>query len=108
MSALSASGRTFPSKLLERWAAAEVLHRNQLTPLALSVLDTKTGELLEHSALHRHPCLSKTWNTSYSNELRRLCQRIGTNPMDPTKKQVNGTNTFHVICYEDIPLDRLR
>ena len=46
------------------------------------------------------------WNTSYSNELGRLCQGIGGDPADPSKKCVEGTNTFHPIWYENIPLDR--
>ena len=44
----------------------------------------------------------------YSNELGRLCQGIGTDPTDPTQKRVKGTNTFHVILYDDIPTDRCK
>ena len=106
ISALSASRRTFPSEFLERWAASEVLHGNQWAPLALSVIDTKIGESLEHSALRRQPRLSNMWNTFYSNNIGRLCQVIGTDPKYPTKELLNGTNTFHIICYEDIPLER--
>ena len=106
LSALSAAGRTFPSEFLEQWEASEVIHRNQRSPLALSVLDTKTGASLEHRALRRNPRLSKTRNTSYIKNLGQLCQGMGTEPKEPTKKLVNGTNTFHVIRYEDIPLDR--
>ena len=46
------------------------------------------------------------WNKSYSNKLGRLCQGIGVNPTDPAKHQVKGTNRFHAICYDNIPLDR--
>ena len=76
----------------------------QWSPLALSVLDPETGQSLEHCALRRHPRLGPDWNTSYSNELGRLCQGISVNPADPSKKRVEGTNTFHPIRYENIPL----
>ena len=46
------------------------------------------------------------WNTYYSNELGRICQGIGVDPTDPAKQRVKGTNTFHTICYNNIPLDR--
>jgi hypothetical protein len=42
--------------------------------LALPVLDTATGQLLEHRQLRRHPDHKDTWDTSYANELGRLCQ----------------------------------
>ena len=106
ISALLASGRNFPSEFLEQWAASEVLHINQWAPLALSVLNTETVESLEHRTLLCHPKMDKTWNTSYINELGQQCQVIGTNPTDPTKKRVNSIDNFHVICYEDIPIDR--
>ena len=35
-----------------------------------------------------------------------MWQGIGTDHKDPTKKRVNGTDTFNVIRYEDIPHDR--
>ena len=105
ISDLSAAGRTFPSELLEQWEAYNILHENQWSPLALSVLDTKTGLTLEHCALHRHPRLDKTCNTFYSNKIGRPCQGIGTDPKDPTKKRLSGTNNFHVIRYEDITHD---
>ena len=37
-----------------------------------------------------------------------MCQGIFTEPTDPTPKRVKGTDTFHVICYDDIPPDRRR
>ena len=46
------------------------------------------------------------WNSSHSNELGRLCQDIGVDPYNPSKQRVKGTNTFHVICYDKIPLER--
>ena len=106
LSPLATAIRTFPSKFIKTLAASAVLHGNQWSPLALSVLDPETGQSLEHRALRRHPCLGPKWNTSYSNELGRLLQGIDTNPSDPSKKHVEGKNTFHPIRYENIPLDR--
>ena len=34
---------TFPPEFLQGWSASEVLYGNQWSPLALSVLDPKTG-----------------------------------------------------------------
>ena len=68
-------------------------------PLATPVLDTASGDMLEH----RH---KQTWDTSYSNELGRLCQGVGVNPAQPTEKRVNGTDTFRPIHMHNIPRDR--
>ena len=76
------------------------------TPMAMPVLDHDTGKTLEHRQLRRHPKYKDIWDASYSNELGRLCQGIGTNPTNPAKKRVDGTNTFRPIKYNDIPLDR--
>ena len=71
-------------------------------PEALSVLDTSTGEFLEHRQLRRDPRYKDTWDTSYANELGRLCQGIGSGTT-PNSKRVAGTNTFFLIDYHDIP-----
>jgi hypothetical protein len=71
-------------------------------PEALSVLDSSTGEFLEHRQLRRDPRYKATWDTSYANELGRLCQGIGSGTT-PTSKRVAGTNTFFLIDYHDIP-----
>ena len=71
--------------------------------LAASVMDQETGEMLEFRQLRRHPKYKKIWETSYANELGRLCQGVGTNKKDPTQKRVKGTDTFRVIRFEDIP-----
>ncbi len=76
------------------------------TPLALPVFDPDTGQLLEHRQLRKHPKYKQVWDTSYANELGRLCQGIGKHNTDPTQKCVEGTNTFRPIKYHDIPLDR--
>ena len=106
LSPLATASRTFPSKFIKTWAASAFLHGNQWSPPALSVLDPETGQSLEHRALRRHPLLGPDWNTSYSNELGRLCQGIGVDPADPSKQRLEGTNIFHPIRYENIPLDR--
>ncbi len=46
-------------------------------PEALSVLDPSTGEFLEHHQLQCDPRYKTTCDTSYANELGRLCQGIG-------------------------------
>ena len=74
--------------------------------MAAPVLDTTTGHLLEHRQLRRHPTHKATWDASYANELGRLCQGIGTSDSNPQAKRVEGTDTFRVISYSDIPQDR--
>ena len=88
-SSVATASRTSPSEFIKTWAASAVLHGNQWSPLALSVLDPETGQSLEHRALRRHPRLGPDWNTSYSNELGRLCQGIGTNPSDPSNQSLS-------------------
>ena len=72
------------------------------SPNACSVLDSATGEFLEHPQLRRDPRYKETWDKSYANELGRLCQGIGTGTK-PGTKRIDGTNTFFPIKYEDIP-----
>jgi len=74
-------------------------------PEALSVLDPTTGEFLEHRQLRHDPRYKTTWDTSYINELGRLCQGIGSGTT-PNSKQVACTNTFFIIDYHDIPLHK--
>eukprot|EP00804_Cyclotella_cryptica_P011136 CCRYP_020838-RA/>CCRYP_020838-RA protein AED:0.39 eAED:0.39 QI:0/0/0/1/1/1/3/0/399 len=72
----------------------------------MPVLDQDTGQLLEHKQLRRHPKHKATWDTSYSNELGRLCQGIGHHPVHKHKKRIGGTDTFKPIQYRDIPNQR--
>ena len=74
---------------------------------ALPVLDEESGKLLEHRQLRRHPRLKETWDTSYANELGRLCQGIGKGTAGPAQQRVKGTSTFRVICYDDIPSNKM-
>ena len=60
---------------------------------------------MEYQKLRKHPKYAATWTISYSNEVGRLCQVIGKN-MEVTVKRVEGTYTFLVIHYHDIPADR--
>ena len=73
---------------------------------ACPVLDATTGKQLEHRHLRKHPAYKEVWDTSYSNELGRLCQGIGKDAQDPTQQRVAGTNTFRPIYYQDIPHER--
>ena len=72
---------------------------------AAPVLDQTTGESLEYKQLCKHPTLGHIWSKSYSNKLGRLCQGVG---LDDNKSnpQIQGTNTFYVIDYDDIPPDQ--
>jgi hypothetical protein len=74
-------------------------------PLALSVLDPTTSNMLEHCQLQRNPWYKTTWDTSYTNELGHLCQGIGSGD-DPSSKRVAGTKTFFCINYHDIPMHK--
>ena len=73
---------------------------------ALSVLDGQSGKLLEHRQLRRHLTLKETWDTSYSNELGRLCQGIGKGAVGPKNQSIKGTGTFKVIRFNNIPFDK--
>ena len=72
----------------------------------MPVMDTVTGETLEHLQLQRHPKYKKTWNKSYSNELGRLFQGIGKGSKAPKQQHVEGTDTLQIIGHEDTPHDR--
>ena len=73
------------------------------TPVAAPVLDHSTGQTLEHRQLRRHPQYKEVWDTSYADELGRLCQGIGQDPTAPGKQRVEGTDTFRPIMHANIP-----
>jgi hypothetical protein len=75
------------------------------SPSALSVLDPTTGDFLEHCQLCRDPHYKTTWDTSYANELGRLCQGISSGPT-PNSQRVAGTDTLCLIDYNNIPLHK--
>ena len=98
---IQASQRKYPKELLALWC----------TPLppdlaAMPVLDKETGKTLEFRQLRNHPKFKDTWNTSYCNELGRLCQGIGHGSAGPQLQRVKGTNTFRIIRYDDIPTEK--
>ena len=70
--------------------------------LAAPVMDEETGEMLEFRQLRNHPKYKKIWETSYANELGRLCQGVGVKKEDPTQQLVKGTDAFRVIRFENI------
>ena len=45
-----------------------------LQSLSIHVLEETSGRSLQYRQLHNHPKFSHIWNTSYDNELGRLCQ----------------------------------
>ena len=96
-----AANRKYPRDLLDLWCtpAPTVMQ-------ALPVLDEESGKLLEHRQLQRHPRFKDTWDTSYSNELGRLCQGIGRGTLGPKKHRIKGTGTFKVIRFNDIPFEK--
>jgi hypothetical protein len=67
------------------------------TAMACPVLDHDTGVTLEHRQLRRHPKYKDTWDTSYANEIGRLCQGIGKHPTTPNLQRIAGTNTMKPI-----------
>ena len=45
--------------------------------LAAPVMDEETGKTVESRQLRSHPNYKKILDTSYANELGRLCQGVG-------------------------------
>ena len=74
--------------------------------MAKSVLEQETVKQLNYGQLRKHPRLQETWNKSFSNEKGRLCQGVGKGP-NGKGNRIEGTNTFFVIKFEDIPKYRL-
>ena len=72
----------------------------------MPVLDETSGQSLQYWQLRKHPKFARIWNTSYANELGRLCQGIGKGSKGQRHQRVEGTNTFKLIKFSDIPQDR--
>ena len=70
--------------------------------VAYSVLYHGTGKPMNYGQLRKHPKFQETRNKSFSNEIGRLCQGVGTGK-NGLGKIVEGTDTFYVINFEDIP-----
>eukprot|EP00804_Cyclotella_cryptica_P013268 CCRYP_007040-RA/>CCRYP_007040-RA protein AED:0.41 eAED:0.41 QI:0/0/0/1/1/1/2/0/513 len=86
-------------------ASSQLVSAFTPTNLATSVLDYDTGLSLDYKQLCTHPKLGLIWRKSYANELCRLCQGIGTVDSG-TNQCIQGTDTFYVIDYDDIPFNR--
>ena len=72
----------------------------------MPVLDETSGQSLQYRQLRKHPKFAHIWNTSYANELGRLCQGIGKGSKVPKHQRVEGTNTFRLIKFAYISQDR--
>ena len=79
---------------------------NFLQSLAMPVLNETSGKLLQYRQLRKHLNFAHIWNTSYANELGSLCQGIGQGSKGPKHQRVEGTKTFRLIKFADIPQDR--
>ena len=74
--------------------------------VAMPVLDKTSGQSLQCRQLRKHPKFAHICNTSYANELGRICQGIGRSSKGPKRQHVEVTKTFRLIKFEDIPQDR--
>ena len=74
--------------------------------MANSVLEHETGKQLNYGQLRKHPRLQEIWKTSFSNEMGRLRQGVGTST-NGKGERIEGKNTFFAIQFEKIPKDRL-
>ena len=77
-----------------------------LQSLELPVFDKTSEQLLQYRQLCKHPKFLHIWNTSYANELGRICQVVGKGSKCTKNQHVEGKNTFCIIRFEDIPRDR--
>ena len=93
-----AAQRNYPEKLLNLWYT---LRPKEHT--AMPFLENETWESLEYSQLLLHPKYKEVWNTSYSNELGRILQDVGSGTSGAKKKCVKGIDTFRVVKFENIP-----
>ncbi len=74
---------------------------------AAPVLAHESGVTLEHQQLCRHPKYKDTWDTSYANEIGRLCQGIRKHLTLPNQQRVTGTDTMCPIMFSNIPGNRI-
>ena len=72
----------------------------------MPVLDEETGNTLDYGQRQKHPKYQKVWNESYSNELGRMCQGVGSGKKGPLSQRTEGTGTFNIIDFDDIQIDR--
>ena len=79
---------------------------NFLQSLDMPVLDKTSGQSLQYRQLRTYPKFYQIWNTSYANKLGQICQGIGKGSKGPTQQRMEGTNTFELIKFTEIPQDR--
>ena len=72
----------------------------------MPVIDKEAGQSFEYRKLRKHPKYQNILNTSYSNKLGWLRQKVGKVNNVPHNQRVRGTDTFKVIRYAEIPMDR--
>ena len=77
-----------------------------LQSIAMPVLGETPRQLLQYRQIWKHPKFSHIWNTSYSNELVQICQGVGKVSKGLKNQRVEGTNTFRIVRFEDIPRNR--
>ena len=77
-----------------------------LTHIENLVLDHDIGKQLNYGKLRKHPKFQETRKKYFSNEMGRLFQGLCTGG-NGIGKRVEGTDTFHVVNFEDIPKDRI-
>jgi hypothetical protein len=61
----------YPQAAIDAWSELALI------AIAAPVLNHDTGDTLGHRQLRRNPKYNDVWNTSYSNELGRLCHGVG-------------------------------
>ena len=99
---------TLSANIVSHQKCAICIYSKALLDLwVMPVLVKATGKLLNYWHLWNPPTLANTWNTLFSNKIVRLFQVV-VEGSDEKHNRVDGTNTFHVICYKDIPLDRCK
>ena len=96
--------RRFPRSLLAQLSMPTEAE-SMVDEIASPVLDEDMGEYLNYRQLRQHLKLKHIWNQSFSNEMGRLCQGIGVGD-NGIGHRVEGTDTFRVIYYDNIPPDR--
>ena len=74
---LQASQQQYPAKFIQS--------------LAMPVLDETSGQSLQYRQLRKHLKFAHIWNTSYANELGRICQGIGQGSKVPKHQRVEDT-----------------
>ena len=72
----------------------------------MPAMDTVTRKTLEYLRLRCHPKYQHTWNELYANKLGCLCQGIGKLSKGIKNQRVEGTETFQIIRYDNMPPNR--